>query len=299
MAHMHQAVLIAAAFGLMAAIGFGVADFLIGKTSKSIGAMKGALTVNFLGALTYGAAYLLFLRHDVSFTAEGVWYALAGGAFFGFAHAAFFKAMSFGPIGLVSSISSTYPLVSLLVGLLFFSAKISLLQVAGIVLVVAGVIVASDIANFKSATKRLGKGPLLALVPALAWGIGLALISQSIARMDWENTFLIELFAVPAVLLLLLPFIKGDEKITLEGVRRGLYMPLIWMAAVIQMLALLSLNLGLNEVPNSAAVVIAISSCYPVLTILLALRHLNERIPLVPLIGGIVGVLGIVILSVG
>jgi len=118
-------------------------------------------------------------------------------------------------------------------------------------------------------------------------------------KMDWAATFLIELLATPIVLILLSPLIKGSEDVTFKALRVGWRLPIIWWAAIIQMLGLLAVNLGLTKVPDSAPVVIAISACYPVLTIFLALRHLQERIPLVPLLGGVVGVAGVVILSLG
>lgn len=286
-------------FGLTAATSWGVADFLIAKSSKTAGAMKGALLVNAYGAVIYAIAFALFLGNQAHFTAEGIWFAVGGSAFLGLAQALFFKAMRYGPVGLVSSIASVYPIISLLTGVLLFAANLSSQQVIGILLVVGGVMAASGATDRKETSKRLGPGPLLALVPVLGWGIGWALMAQGIARMGWESVALIGMVLTPVMLAPLVPLIKGDERFTAKAWRASWLLPAILGAAVIQMTGFLALNLGIAEEPDSAAVAIAISACYPVLTIFLALRQLNERIPLVPLSGGIVGIIGVVVLSLG
>jgi drug/metabolite transporter (DMT)-like permease len=101
--------MIAISCGVAAAISWGISDFLIGKSSKKAEPLKGAILVNAYGALIYLLIYILFLHKHAIYTATGFWYAFAGSAFFGIAQATFFKAMSLGPIGLVSPISSVYP----------------------------------------------------------------------------------------------------------------------------------------------------------------------------------------------
>jgi drug/metabolite transporter (DMT)-like permease len=117
--------------------------------------------------------------------------------------------------------------------------------------------------------------------------------------MDWQGALLIELLLAPIVLVALLPFLKNDESVTARELRAGARSRIIWAAALAQALGILALNVGLSVAPDSATVVIAVSSCYPVLTIWLAMRHMQERIPLVPLLGGLAGVTGVVLLSLG
>jgi drug/metabolite transporter (DMT)-like permease len=286
-------------FGLLAAIAWGISDFLIGKSSKSLGPIKGALLVNIAGALVYSLAFIVFLHRNATFTTEGILYVLAAGVFFGLAQATFFKAMYLGPVGLVSSISSVYPLITLLISVVFFAAQLSLQQTMGVVLVVAGVVMASGIANSKIATTRVGKGPILALIPILGWGVGWVLVAQAVSKMSWESVLLIELCMTMVTLIVLTPLVKGKERISIRDMRTGWSMSVVWGAAIIQTLGILAVYLGIDQVPDGAAIVVALSACYPLLTIFLALRHLGEKIALIPLLGGFLGVAGIVILSLG
>lgn len=282
-------------FGLTSAVAWGIADFFIGRVAKALGSVRAALLVNGIEAGVFGLLYLLFFWNS-TWTSQGVMYALIGSVFFGAAQGGFFKAMRLGPVGLVSSISSTYPLVALVVGVALFAVGVSLVDTVGIVLIVSGVMVASGLFE---RTKHLGKGPLIALLPALGWGAGLGFISQAFTMMPWQNVFLIELVTAPIVLAALTPFIKGNEKITSHTLLAGVGLPIIWLAGILQMTGLLALNLGMSFSPAESAIAIAVSSCYPALTIFLALRHLDEKIPVIPLIGGIIGVVGVVVLALG
>jgi len=285
--------------GLLAATSWGISDFLIGRSSQAAGAMKGAFLVNTYGAVVYGLAFLLCLSHHPIFTTGGISYAIAGGALFGMAQATFFKAMSYGPVGLVSAVSSTYPLITLLVAFTFYAEHLSIREVFGILLIVGGVMVASGLADKKARTGQLGKGPLFALIPTLGWGAGYVFIAKAVASIGWGSTLFVELLLTPVSLVAFVPFLKGDEQFSLTSLRASWKLPSLWGAAIIQMLGLLIVNIALSKVPAHAAVIIAVSSCYPALTIFLAFLHLGERIPFLPLMGGLVGVLGVVLLALG
>jgi drug/metabolite transporter (DMT)-like permease len=122
---------------------------------------------------------------------------------------------------------------------------------------------------------------------------------QSITKMDWEGTFLLELLLTPLMLALLVPFLRRGEQMTVTAFSKCWLLPTIWGAAVIQMIGLLAVNLGLSKAPSYATVIIPVSTIYPILTTFLAFWRLRERIPVVPLVGGMAGVLGVVILSLG
>lgn len=291
--------LIIALFGLTPAIAWGASDFFYAKSSQKFGSLKAALTINAAGALVYGLAYLLFLQGGATYGSEGVMYAVIGSISFGLAQTMFSKSLEIGPVSLASPISSTYPLVALGVGLLLFGAKISGLQIVGICLIVLGVMIASGILQLKKSERHLGKGPLFALAAATGWGVGLGFIGHAMTLMSWQSTFLIELLITPLVLIAVIVAVKRKEQVTLRALGQALRSPVIWSVGVVQMIGLLALNLGLARFKDSGVVIVAISSCYPALTILLALRHLNEKVPLIPLLGGITGIIGVIILTLG
>jgi drug/metabolite transporter (DMT)-like permease len=118
--------------------------------------------------------------------------------------------------------------------------------------------------------------------------------------LNWELVSLLEFSSVSLMLLLLMPFIRGQEVVSVTTIRRGLRSPVVIGAAVIQLLGVLALNIGLaRSTANGGAIVTAISACYPILTIFLALKHFRKRVKLLPFTGALVGIVGVVVLSLG
>jgi drug/metabolite transporter (DMT)-like permease len=58
------------------------------------------------------------------------------------------------------------------------------------------------------------------------------------------------------------------------------------------------LNLGLSLDDTGGSVVVALSACYPVFTILLAFLYFKERVSPIALAGGLLGIVGIVTISI-
>jgi drug/metabolite transporter (DMT)-like permease len=170
----------------------------------------------------------------------------------------------------------------------------------GILLVVLGIIAASGLLTLKKSKRKISRGPAFALFAALVWGIGFALLAQAIKSGDWQIVSVVEFSFVTITLLVLIPFIKGTEVISLETVKQGFLSKFVLGASLIQLLGVVALNLGISKsTASGGAVITAISACYPILTIFLALKHFEEEVKVVPLLGAFVGIFGVVILSFG
>ncbi|MGH7234022.1 MAG: EamA family transporter, partial [Candidatus Saccharimonadales bacterium] len=101
-----------------------------------------------------------------------------------------------------------------------------------------------------------------------------------------------------AVFILVLPFIsKSSYQITskLRHVSRNF----LFGAAILQVIGFLAITAGIGRVGNLASIAVAVSACYPVITVFLALKNLGEEFDPIPVIGALTSVIGIVILSVG
>jgi uncharacterized membrane protein len=179
-------------FGLSAAVFWGVSDFYAARASKTIGPMVSAFFVNVIGACAFLLVYILFLHPPFEVTTRGLVYVLAGDLAISFGAIAFFKCLQAGPVSIVSPVSGSYPLITTLVALAVFHAHLTSKQIIGIVLVVVGVTVASEVLGVKQRVKKIGTGPAWAILTALGWGVGFALLSQSIAELGWQIATLIE-----------------------------------------------------------------------------------------------------------
>jgi drug/metabolite transporter (DMT)-like permease len=291
---------------LLAAVSWGSSGFLVGRLClaspederrsprTSNGPLRAAFLVNAYGALAYALVFAIALRGHGHVTLAGAAYAVGGGALFGLAQAGFFSAMEHGPVSLVSPIANAFPLITLIASVVAFAAHVGGAQVAGILLIVAGVAAASSAPRGE---ERDSRGPLLALVPMIAWGLGWALISQATARMGWRDTFLIEAILSPLALAACSPLLSrggGSGQQMPSALWRA---PIVLVVAAIQTAGILSLNIGLSAAPGDAAAITAIASCAPLLTVTLALAILKERVAPLRVAGGLLSVAGVLVLA--
>ena len=295
---MDSTILLVAGYGLAAAIGWGIADFIGAKASKTLGPIMSAFIVNTIGAIAFALIFLLFLRDSYQMTAAAFWYAVGAGSTITLGAIAFYKGLKAGPVSLVTPLSAAYPLVTTFIAVVIFNARLTAGQIIGVGVIVVGVMLASEIIGKNRTTRRIGEGPMYALLCALGWGIGYALMAQSAKRVGWESATLIEFGAIVLAFLACLPFARKYERITWKATRSMLTNRIIVCTALIQVMAALAFNIGLSKETTSGALVSALSACYPVLTIILAMRHFGEKFDLIPFMGAGLSIIGVIAISI-
>ena len=289
----------AISLGMGAAIGWGISGFLDAKASRSVRPAVSALLVNGIGTATFSCVYLLYHPAHVALTTGGVVYAATGGIIIAAGALGYFKGLSIGPVSLASPMSSVYPLVTTALAVAAFGGTLSGLQYFAIGIILAGIFVVNELLATIRRHQVLRPGPLWALSAAVCWGIGYALVAQAIARLGWQTATLFELLAMMVGFAIYVPFV--DRKaLTATHLQAGLTNKNIWGAGLISLTAATSFNLGLSHDASSGAIVATISSFYPSLTVLLALRHFaEERVSAAQLSGVVLSIAGIVLLSRG
>jgi drug/metabolite transporter (DMT)-like permease len=295
---MDTPIFVLAAFGLAAAAGWGIADFIGAKASKTLGPIMSAFVVNTIGALAFSLVFILFLRDAYTMTPGAFWYAVGAGGTITLGAIAFYKGLKAGPVSLVTPLSAAYPLVTTCLATTVFQAKLTAGQIIGVIGIVLGVMLASEIIGKNRNTRRIGEGPAYALLCATFWGIGYALMAQSAKQVGWESATLIEFGAIVVAFLVCIPFARKQEVITWQATKAMATNKIILGAALIQVAAALAFNIGLSKEATSGALVSALSACYPVLTIVLAFRHFGEKFDPIPFAGAALSIVGVIIMSV-
>lgn len=295
---MDNSILLVATFGLIAAIGWGVGDFVGAKAAKTLGPIMSTFIINAIGSVAFGLVFLVFWRDTYEMTSAAFWYAVGAGSAITLGAIAFYKGLKAGPVSLVTPLSAAYPLVTTFIATAIFHAKLTLGQIIGVAIVVVGVMLASEIIGKNKRIQKVGEGPMYALLCAVGWGIGYALMAQSARRVGWESATLIEFGAIVLAFLACLPFTRKYEPITWQATRAMITNKIIVSAALIQVLAALAFNIGLSKETTSGVLVSALSACYPVLTIILAVRHFNEKFDPIPFAGAALSIVGVIAISV-
>lgn len=220
----------------------------------------------------------------------------------------FFAGLKRGPVSIVSPLSSTYPVVVLIVGVSLFGAPLTTANIVGIITVTVGVALAGGLLNHshllgprpadQSAHRWRAPeiGPLLALVTALLWGAGYPLISQGTMLIGWKRATFLE-FTVITALFAALAF--AGQFGSLRLLWRALRSPHALACGAAQLLGVAALNIALADGAGHGTAVIAtaLSATYPAFTVIVALRHFQERVGTAELLGALTGIAGVIELT--
>jgi len=195
-------------------------------------------------------------------------------------------------------IASTYPALTLLVGLIFLREKINLATVAGLVLVLAGIMLISGLRAKNSADLALpttASGIAFALLASVCWGVGTALVAPGIEGLD---SLMVASVRTPAYALVLCGIVALRKTYTdLFELSRKEWLILVasgvmgWGLGSVLFLLTVSL-VG----PTRGAI---LTSTAPLFALPLSAIFLKERVNLPVLVGTILTVGGIILVSKG
>lgn len=279
--------MIAVALGLGSSLAWGVADFLGGLASRRLSVLS-VLVVSQIVGLALLLAVVALRGEGPPATHHllvGAASALAGVG----ALAAFYRGLVVGAMAVVAPISATAAVVPVVVGIVD-GERPGALQLAGIVLALAGVVVASRGEAREGASGPLAPGVGLALVSALGFGLFFVLVdSASEGDVFWallanRMTGVAMLVGLALVLRPSLSLDPADSRL-LVGVGA------CDVAA--------NTSFALASTQGLVSVVGVCSSLYPVVTVLLARSILGERVRALQLGGVALALAGVVAIGTG
>jgi len=250
---------------LGASLGFGVADFAGAQAARRTSALTVALGIQVVGLL-FLLPVVTLLPGRASVGALGIG-ALSGAAGT-IGLVIYLRAMAIGPIGVVSPLAAVSgTAVPVAWGAFVLGDDLSSLQVAGVVLALASVVIVAWVPG-----SAVGAADLRAVVSGLVSGVlfGVFFIALDATPLDsglWPLVGARSASAIGVVVLL---------RIVSRPAHPGPALPAIVLAGTTDMLAnvlfLLATRGGLLSVSA------LLSSLYPVVALLLARRFLRERL---------------------
>lgn len=256
-------------FGLVAALCWGLHDFLVRKVSQTAPATTLLALVLLFGTL-FLAPFAMIESHPAG-GLRGMGFALGSGAAFVMASFGLYRAFAIGPVGLVAPICGAYPLGSLALAMAGGRA-VSGAEWLAVVLVVAGIALVAGRGGGHGAAAAGGRRA--AILWALMGAAGFALtfhLGQTAARAMGELSA--TLIARVAALALVAGALVVQRQSLAPALPRWRILALMG-ALDVAALGLVLASGGLSH-PEYAAVS---SSLFGVVTILLAWRFLGERL---------------------
>lgn len=185
---------------------------------------------------------------------------------------------------------ASFPVITLLLEILFRKARINFRQIAGIMIAIVGIYLVIDISSTRFTSERF-TGDLLLLATGLAWALynfatqNVVQKYSTITVIFWQT-----LFGMIALLPLAITEISHWQSISSSGLLGALYLGLFCSVG-----AFLLYGYGLKSLQPGLAVILL--NLVPIFGLFFAVIFLHERISLLQLLGGSI-VIGGVILSI-
>lgn len=271
-------------FGIGSALSWGAGDFFGGTAARRTSGLAATA-----GSQAVGLVLLLVILALVgpALPASGTLViAAVGGLLGGLGLLALYRGLAMGAMGLVSAIAASGSIaIALVGGALLGSRAMHPVQLGGVLLVIAGTVAASG-ATLQGVNRGAVLMALIAAAGFAAWYLLLDLVA------DGNEVWVLVLNRASATLLI------GGVAL-LAGQARALISVWRWVTAS-----------GIGDVTANVAFVVAratipvglaaaLSGTYPLVTMLLARGVLGERLPRLGLLGVLLGVGGVVLISLG
>lgn len=270
---------------LVAALSWGLADFLGGHTSRRL---PTALVMVWSQAV--GLLCILAVLGLGGWRAPGpyLWWGVAAGFFGIFGTAFFYRALALGTMSIVAPIAGTGLVVPVVAGL-GAGERPSVLALAGIVLAALGVVLASGPELRGEGVRRTSV--IYACCAAVGFGGALAVIPRA-----GEGRWAMTTFAMTVVSLSLVLAYVLVRRPAAPGFARSDPVPVAAIGVLnVTAASLYAVSSGLGLV----AVVSVLASLYPVVTVVLAQVVHDERLRGIQLTGVAAALAGVVCLAAG
>lgn len=292
---MDQLTLIA---GLVPMLGWGIADFLSSKVVRKLGTFKSIYLNNIIWTLALIPFVFFF---DLTINPINFIPILCATICQVIAMYYFYQSMKKGELSVVVPISASYSLVTVFFLMLFFSYELSALSIVAIFILVLGIILTStDLKKIKHI--HTVKGVKESIVALIGWGI--FYVFFEVAAKD--ITFFVRFPPTsPMALFFHSGIIMGMAQLLFSSFNKGIVhkkdlknnksLLLMIICNLIYLITWVTLNFGI--VGGNTALIAAVSSLYPAITVVLAMIFYKEKLVLNQWVGIFIIFLGLGLLG--
>lgn len=269
--------------------GWGIYDFLGGVFSKQVGSFKslfwsqlaGLISILFLTFVLQTEIYIPVLAIILSPVASIVY--SAGYLFF-------FKGFEKGNVSIIAATMNLWAVFTILFAFLFMGQRLTTTQSIGVFMIIAGATLAAiDWGSLGKQRLRLSLGVKEAIWGALFFGMFWNISEIISEEIGWLWTTLLVKFGI-AIFLLIFSFAANQEIRLVNGSTKTKYVVLFM--GVIEVCAVALVNYGLTI--GDAILITPIASALSIVTIMLAVLFLKDRVSRFQGFGVCVAIVGII-----
>jgi uncharacterized membrane protein len=283
--------------GLVAAFGWGLADFFGALGGRRIGSLPAVLLGQVLSA-AFMSLLLVIGGHDVGLLAGAAGLLVLNGAASMTAYASHYRALELGPVAVVSPIGAGYAVVGVGLAIAILGERPSALALAGIgVTVVGTMLVSTDLTALRAGLHQRPPGLPWAIVSSVTFGAAGFLLARIVLETgDW----VVGLWASRcAMLVAFVPLVLVRRRdLRMPRVARGAGIAFALGAGLADIVGVTSYSYG-TEQGNAVSLLLAASAVFPVVAVGLSIAFLEERLAANQLVGVAAVVLGLFMLGAG
>lgn len=273
--------------------GWGTSDFLGGVFSRKTGHLLTLFWMQVAGFLISSIYFLInFKSFDFSQVIRFIPILALCGFLEAIAYLFFFKGLEKGQISLVSPIGSSWPVLTLILGMIFLKEILLAHQIVAVILIISGVLLASiNIEEIRQGKLTSSKGTKEGFLAMAGWGILFFLLTAPSRALGWFlSIFIIRFFAI----LFLIPFFIN--KTFYPSTDRRFYLIIFSIIGFIDVISFLAYTFGIQI--EQVSIVAPLVAPFPLVTIILARIFLKERLTLNQVIGIVGALVGLILISI-
>ncbi|MCJ7739802.1 DMT family transporter [Candidatus Microgenomates bacterium] len=280
-------------FALLTAFFWGCGDLFIAISSRKFGAGFSFNLFRIIAIVVLTIPAIIFFP-TTNFTPVNLWTVIATSILESIGIRFFFKALAEKNAVINGTIASAFSIVTILVCLLFFGERPTVVQLFMIGLVIIGVIMASLNVRDLSKIHLVEKGALYAFAAMFIWGVYFAVVRIPTQELGWFWP----VYFVRLTVILELPFIFSKKISLPKRLFNWKTVGLVVAAAVLPTIGDSFYNLGIAVPQTATSLFVPIASASPVIYVFLAGWFFREKIERIQKIGIATTILGVILLSI-
>lgn len=275
--------------GIGGMFGWGIYDFLGGVFSKQIGSFKSLFWSQLAGLISILLLAFIF-KTEINIPVLAIILSPVASIVYSAGYLFFFKGFEKGNMSIISATMNLWAVFTMLFAFIFMGQRLTTTQTIGVFMIIAGATLASiDWGSIGSQKLRLSLGVREAIFGAFFFGIFWNISEIISEEIGWLMTTLLIKFGI-AIFLLIFSFAVKQEVGLMNSSTKTKYV--ILLMGIIEVGAVALVNYGLTI--GDAILITPIASALSIVTILLAVIFLKDKVSKFQGVGVCMAIVGII-----
>ncbi len=276
--------------GIGGMFGWGIYDFLGGVYAKQIGPFKSFFWSQLAGLIF---ALLLIFAFTINLNVP-IWVIILlpiAAIVYSAGYLFFFKGFEIGNISIVAATMNLWAVFTMLFAFIFMGQRLSTIQSLGVLMIISGVILASlNWSDIRNQRFQLSSGVKETVLGAFFFGVFWNISEVISEEIGWLSTTLFVKFGIILFLLLFAFLIKRELDLTKATTKTKC---MVVLMGIIEAGAVAIVNYGLTI--GDAILITPIASALSIVTIILAIIFLKDKVTKLQGLGIITAIAGIIV----